>query len=125
MPHKVHVIEADLSGSLPHALAERENLGQQIVKLSQSMRETVWFHEYKSDMLGGAPTIMLECSDSFLGMVRMLPSYKADREASHHPGLETERSAKLQHYYSSGGAAGRTGPDCKMLPPPGLKPPRP
>lgn len=101
---KVHVIEADLTGSLPNALSEREKLGQEIVGLALKTHATVWFHEYKSDALGGAPTIMLECTDKFLAEIRKLPSYRKDQPASPTPGLETERSPKLQHYYFTGGA---------------------
>jgi hypothetical protein len=105
---KVHVIEADLSGSLPNALSEREKLGQEIVGLALKTHATVWFHEFKSDALGGAPNIMLECSDKFLDEVRKLPSYKKDQPAWTTPGLETERSPKLQHYYFTGGAHRKT-----------------
>jgi hypothetical protein len=116
MAMKVHVIEADLTGTLPNSLSEREKLGQEIVGLALKSHATVWFHEFKSDMLGGAPTIMLECSDKFMDEVRKLPSYRKDQPAFTTPGLETERSAKLQHYFFTGGAARKTR-SSKMNPP--------
>lgn len=104
---KVHVIEADLSGSLPQALAQREKLGQEIVSLARTRGEPVFFHEFKNDMLGGAPVIMLECSDAFLAEARKLPSYRKDHEAWSGPDLATQRSAKLEGYYFSGGGAAK------------------
>jgi hypothetical protein len=115
---KVHIIEAELKCGLPQALANREMLGQEIVSLARTKGENVFFHEFKNDMLGGAPTIMLECSDAFLADVRALPSYRKDQDVWSGKDFETQRSAKLQHYYFSGGAAARKGPDCKIIPPP-------
>ena len=116
---KVHVIEADLHGSLPYVLDQREKLGQEIVSLARRTGESIFFHEFKNDTLGGAPTLMLECSDPFLAELRKLPSYKKDQPAWPGPDLATQRSPKLQGYYLSGGSASRKGPTCKMKPPPG------
>jgi hypothetical protein len=109
---KVHVIEADLTGTLPQVLADRDTLGRDIVELARSTRETVYFHNFIGPV-GGAPIILLECSDAFLAQVRKLPSYKKDQAAWTTPGLETERSPKVQAYFAS-----KTGPDCKIIPPP-------
>ncbi len=118
MPHKVHVIEADLTGTLPQVLKERDSLGRGIAELALSSRETVYFHDYVGPV-GGAPTILLECSDAFLTKVRTLPGYKKDHEAWTTPGLETARSPRVQDYFINGGT---TGPDCKIMPPPVRKP---
>ena len=104
MPHKVHVIEADLTGSLPNALSERDKLGREIASLAKRVNEPVFFHDYKGPV-AGAPTILLECSDAFLAHVRTLPAYKKDHEAFAHPSLETERSPKVQAYFMSSVAA--------------------
>lgn len=47
-----------------HALAAREN-------------ETIYMHDYKDDTLGGAPILMVECSDAFVKKaVQSLPLIK-------------------------------------------------
>ena len=111
---KVHVIEADLSSGLPQALAEREKLGQEIVSLARTRGEPVFFHEFRNDMLAGAPVIMLECSDAFLAEARKLPAYKKDQPAWPGADLATQRSPQLQSYYFSGG---RKAPAAKLRPP--------
>jgi hypothetical protein len=113
---KVRVIEADLTGSLPQVLSQREKLGQEIVALARQVNEPVFFHEFKQP-LAGAPVILLECSDAFLAQVRKMPSYVKDQEVWSGKDFETERSAQLQRYYFSGGAAAKKGPDCKIKPP--------
>lgn len=125
MPHKIHVIEADLtSRDIGQVVGERDKLGRAIAELATSTRETVHFHDYVAPV-GGAPTIILECSDAFLDKVRKLPGYVKDQPAFTTPGLETARSQRIYDYFLCGGSAG---PDCKIIPPPfsrGKKPPTP
>lgn len=120
MPHKVHIIEADLSGRIHDVVANRDELGVQIARLANAVNEPVFFHEFKQP-LAGAPVIMLECSDAFLAEVRKLPAYKKDQEVWKGADFETERSPKITAYFNS-----KAGPDCKIIPPPSRpKPPKP
>lgn len=117
MAHKVRIIEADLTGTLPQVLDARDSLGVEIAKLAKTVNEPVFFHDFTGPV-GGAPIILLECSDAFLDNVRKLPSYKKDQPAWTTPGLETERSPSVQAYFAAGGKAAHKGPDCKIIPPP-------
>ena len=116
MPHKVRIIEADMSKGLMEALGNRDRLGVEIAALAKTVNEPVFFHDFTGPV-AGAPIILLECSDAFLANVRKLPSYAKDQAAWTTPGLETERAPKVQAYFMAGGKAS-TGPDCKIIPPP-------
>ena len=104
--HKVRVIEADLSNPI-QAMTERDQLGRQIAALARQVNEPVLFHDYKGPV-GGAPVILLECSDRFLAAVRTLPAYRKDHEVQ--PDLDTERSPRVQAYFMLGAMPRRPAP---------------
>lgn len=94
---KVYIIESELIVGDPQAVVKRDNLGRAIFKLAEQTNEQVWFHEFKGP-IGGAPVVLLECSDEFLGLVRNLPEFVTDHEVP--PSLPTERSPVVQQYFS-------------------------
>lgn len=100
---RVHVIEADQAEVWVKAVMKRDNLGKAIAALAAQLNEPVWFHDYKDPMVG-APLIFLECSDTFLEQVRKLPDFKKTYDAQSkpypRPTFFTERSEKLQVYYT-------------------------
>ena len=76
-------------------LAKCDLLGKSIATLAREHKEDAWFHDYK-DPVGGAPGVLLECSESFLDAVRKLPHfgrvYEQDR-------FRTERSPSIQRHF--------------------------
>lgn len=87
---KVYSIEA--SGTVE----ARDALGRQIASLAAKNKEKIYFHDYADKDLGGAPVVLLECSDAFLESVRQLSACKGDEQARQ----PTERSAAVQAYFN-------------------------
>jgi hypothetical protein len=92
---KVHVVEADMSGNIHEVVAKRDELGRSIAKLADRVNTPVFFHDYK-DPVAGAPQILLECSDTFLDLVKKLPGFASTHE---HAGLPTERKPAIKNYF--------------------------
>lgn len=98
---KVHIIEPRYLGDLANAVAARDKLGKAIGDLTRQTRETVWFHDYKDTLSGGAPLIFIECSDEFLELVKELPGVKKTYDSQPAIGKHvTERSEKMQAYFT-------------------------
>lgn len=94
---KVHVIEADMTGSWQDAVQKRDSLGRAIGRLAAEANEPVWFHDFKEPM-AGAPVIMLECSDAFLAQVQMLPGFAKSHDLWQ--GAQTQREPSIQQYFT-------------------------
>ena len=99
---KIYVIEAksqyadeNIPAKYDDLLAKCDLLGRSVAALAREHKEDAWFHDYK-DPVGGAPGVLLECSESFLDAVRMLPhfgrAYEQDR-------FRTERSSSIQRHF--------------------------
>ncbi len=95
--HKVHVIEPEFSDNLAETLAKRDALGKAIGALAKSINAPIFFHDY-TGAVGGAPVILLECSDSVLELFKRLPGFGRSYENSPH--IATQRSAKLWSYFT-------------------------
>lgn len=93
----VYVIEADLTGQ--DRVEKRDALGKAIGALAKSVNEPVFFHDFKDTQLGGAPVVLLECSDAFLDKVKQLPEFEKTFPAWSN--IDTERSAHLWHYFTN------------------------
>ncbi len=98
----VHVIEAEMYGSIVDVVANRDNLGRSIAVLAAKTGEQVYFHDFK-DPVAGAPVLILECSDAFLDQVKKLPGYSKSYDVW--PDLETERKPSILNYFSQAPAA--------------------
>ncbi len=59
--------------SLEALVNRRDELGKLIASLSKSTGEPVFFHGLEDDLMGGAISVMLECSKEFLERVKKLP----------------------------------------------------
>lgn len=98
---KVHIIESKNTGHLTDAITARDRLGKAIGVLTRQVSEPTWFHDYK-DSSGGAPLIFLECSDTFLELVKKLPDVKQTYISQPAIGKYiTERSEKMQEYFTN------------------------
>ncbi len=76
MTNKVYVVAVDFTvGGLQNAVMNTLALRQDIFELANAGTEQIYFHRYKDDMLGGAPNLLLECSEEFLEKVKTLPRY--------------------------------------------------
>ncbi len=76
MTNKVYVVSVDFSaGGMQNAVMNTLALRGDIFDLANAGSEEVFFHRHKDDMLGGAPSLMLECSEAFLDKVKALPRY--------------------------------------------------
>jgi hypothetical protein len=93
---KIYVVEADLTGT--DSVQKRNTLGRSIGALAKGVNEPVFFHDFK-DPAGGAPVILLECSDAFLKIVEQLPECAKTYEIW--PNTATERSSKLWDYFTA------------------------
>jgi hypothetical protein len=110
---KVHVIEAEMYGSIVDVVANRDKLGRSIAQLAVATGEQVYFHDFK-DPVGGAPVVMLECSDAFLAQVKRLPGYSTSYDVW--PDMETERKPSIQNYFTQAPASAAPPPN-KNTPP--------
>lgn len=99
---KVHVIEAQMYGSIVDVVANRDELGRGIARLAAATGEQVYFHDFK-DPVGGAPIVMLECSDAFLEQVKKLPGYSKSYDVW--ADMETERKPSIQNYFTQAPAS--------------------
>jgi hypothetical protein len=109
--NKVYEIYTDAAVGDHNVHIKLKTLGANILRVAGSANEAIFFHQYKDDTMGGAPGILLECSDKFIGLVNTLSGIGQIRPS--HPMLQTERSPKLQNYF-----AGKT----RLVT---LRPPRP
>lgn len=102
---RVYEIEGDLHGR--DGVKRRDELGRAIAALAKEIGSPVFFHDVKappdSDPIGGAPIILLECSDEVLARVKRLPGFVKSEEfrpgAKLPPGFTTERSPRVQSYF--------------------------
>jgi hypothetical protein len=106
---RVYEIQGDLHSG--NAVQNRDKLGRTIAALANEIGSPVFFHDVKAPPddntpLGGAPTILLECSDDFLERVKKLPGFVSSEEfrASTQlpPGYTTGRDARVQRYFEQG-----------------------
>jgi len=105
--HKVHVIEADMSGGIHDVVKKRDDLGRAIAKMASYSCENVWFHDFK-DPVAGAPVLLVECSDDFLERIKKLPGFAKEHDVR--PGIETERKPSIMAYFFTTPAASPTPP---------------
>jgi len=91
-PRSLHVVYADAAkhGDGTRAVQATLALRAEILKLANAKPEEVFLHRLTDELLGGAPSVLLECSDGFLAEVKKLPLYKNSHEMW--PGFETARS---------------------------------
>lgn len=99
---KVHVIEAEMYGSIVDVVSNRDKLGRAVAGLAAAKGEQVHFHDFK-DPVAGAPVLLLECSDEFLEQVKKLPGYATSYDVW--PDMETERKPSILNYFSQAPAA--------------------
>lgn len=99
---KVHVIEAEMYGSIVDVVANRDKLGRAVASLAAKTGEQVHFHDFK-DPVAGAPVLLLECSDAFLDQVKKLPGFSKTYDVW--PDMETERKPSIQAYFTQAPAA--------------------
>jgi len=99
---QVHVIEAEMYGSIVDVVANRDKLGRSIAQLAATSGEQIHFHDFK-DPVAGAPVLLLECSDSFLDQVKKLPGFSKAYDVW--PDLETERKPSIAQYFATPAAA--------------------
>jgi hypothetical protein len=77
---------------------KRDTLGRSIGALAKQKNEPVFFHAFK-DPVGGAPVILLECSEAFLQMVEKLPGCTNIHKIELN--FATERSPELWSYFTN------------------------
>ncbi|HYD19614.1 MAG TPA: hypothetical protein VEF76_14160 [Patescibacteria group bacterium] len=104
---KVHVIEADMTGGIGAVVQNRDALGRDIVALAAKSGEEIHFHDF-TDPVGGAPVIMLECSDAFIAQVRTLPGFQKSYDVWQD--MATERKPAIAAYFSAPKPARPNGP---------------
>ena len=75
MANQVYVVSADFTGGMQYAVMNTLALRHDIFALANAGTEEVFFHRFKDDMLGGAPSLLLECSPEFLDKVKLLTRY--------------------------------------------------
>lgn len=94
----IHIIKADLRH--PQSMLDNnQRLGQAIVALARREGADVWFHAtVTATPLGGAPCILLECSDDFLADVRALPDCKS--VTAYNWGFPTQRDPNTYAFFS-------------------------
>lgn len=88
----VHVVYADAAkyGDGTQPVQAVLALRADILKLANTKPEEIFLHRLTDELLGGAPSVLLECSDDFLAEVKKLPLYKNSHDMW--PGFETARS---------------------------------
>ncbi len=111
----VHVIEAEMYGSIVDVVANRDKLGRAVAGLAAQSGEQVHFHDFK-DPVAGAPILLLECSDAFLEKVKKLPGFSKAYDVW--PDLETERKPSILNYFTQAPAAAVPPPRKPFLPKP-------
>jgi len=94
----IYIILAGRSSQDENAVAERDNLGKAIGGLAKNVNEPVFFHEYSNSAIGGAPVILLECSETFLKDVQKLPGFTLAMEKT--SPIPTARSNELWTYFT-------------------------
>lgn len=109
----VHVIEAEMYGSIVDVVANRDKLGRAVAGLAAKTGEQVHFHDFK-DPVAGAPILLLECSDAFLEQVKKLPGFSKAYDVW--PDMETERKPSIHNYFTQVPAAA-TPPNKTATPP--------
>jgi hypothetical protein len=93
----VNVIET-AAGDPRTALDRRAALGRAIAALAARRGDTVWFHNF-TDPVGGAPVILLECTDNFLAAAAQLPGFGRTHPLADWPGINSARSPEIQKYF--------------------------
>lgn len=78
--NKVYVVMIDFTGtSWADACARTSRLDADVQKLAVICKEDVHMHQY-ADPVGGAPVVLVECSEAFLEKIRQLPLYHASHD---------------------------------------------
>src|SRR5437763_363809 len=74
---KVYAITTDFTGTTwAEACQKTSQLDAAIQKLAKTSGDDVHMHQYKENMLG-APTVLVECSETFLDKITRLPLFDA------------------------------------------------